>query len=134
MKLPCLLASLLLLCACSKTDSDAASVFNSAFSAAPPSDVAVLHGYRLERRKWFVSSGHMWRLHLAGPGAKRFVTHRWPDLQPGIRRVFIQGSQTPWFAPGKELKYITYGSASDPAVTVMQPEGAEEVFVAYDAM
>jgi len=133
MRLLCLFASLLLLSACSKTDSDAASVFQSAFSASPPGDVVVLHGYRLERRKWF-ESAHMWRLHLGGPGAKRFVDERWPDLQPGIRRVFVQGSQTPWFAPGKELKYLTYNSVSDPAVTVMQPEGAEELFIAYDGL
>jgi hypothetical protein len=134
MRLPILLTCLLLLSACSQTESNAARVFESAFAMeAPPGDVVVMNGYRLERRKWFETK-EMWRLHLAGPGAKRFAEKRWPDLQPGVRRVFVQGSQTPWFAPGKELKYITYRSPTDPAVTLMQPEGSQEVFIAYDNM
>jgi hypothetical protein len=130
-----LLATLLLFTACSQTDteSDPAAVFSAAFpEQSPPSDVAVLHGFRLKSREWGESK-HMWRLHLKGPGTKRLIEQRWPDLQPGIRRVFVQGSQTPWFAPGRELKYITFTSAAEP-VTVMQAERTDEYFIAYDGL
>lgn len=136
MRLLTLFAFLVLLSACSQTntDSNATSVFSIAFSMQePPSGVAVLHGFRLETREWGESK-HMWRLHVQGPGAKHLIEQRWPDLHPGIRRVFIQGSQTPWFAPGKELKYITWSSDADPAVTVMQPERTDEYFIAYDGL
>jgi hypothetical protein len=133
MRLAILLASLLMLSACSKTESDATLVFASAFSMqAPPGNVVALNGYRLERRKFFKVSGEMWRLHLAGPGARQFVRERWRDLRLGNPRVFLQGTQTPWFAPGREVKYFTYISPSDPAVTVMERDGSEEVFIAYD--
>jgi hypothetical protein len=128
-----LLASLLLLGACSNTDSDAAKVFENAFSMrAPPSDVVALHGYRWERRKFFITREQMWRLHLGGPGAKKFVRQRWSDLQLGSPRVFLQGSQTPWFAPRKDVQYSTFTSASDPAITVMETDDSDEVFMAYD--
>lgn len=134
MRLPILLASLLLLSACSETDSNAARVFESAFGmSAPPSGVVALHGYRLERRRYFVLSDEMWRLHLGGPGAKQFVRQRWSDLRPAVRRAYVQGSQTPWFAPGRHVKYITLVSNSDPAVMVMQTDESDEVFIAYDA-
>jgi hypothetical protein len=136
MRLPLLLACMLALTACSRTstESDPKTVFAAAFQMdTAPDGVAVVKGYRLERSKWGETK-QMYRLHLTGLEAMRFTQQRWPDLAPGIRRVFIQGSQTPWFAPGKELKYITYRSPSDPAVTVMNPEGSTEVFIAYDAM
>jgi hypothetical protein len=124
----------LLLCACSSTDSDAARVFEKAFSMqAPPGDVIPLHGYRLERRKGFGSSELLWRLHLTGPGAKQLVRRQWPDLRLGNPRVFLQGSQTPWFAPGRHLKYSTFISSANPAITVMEIDASEEVFIAYDA-
>jgi len=133
MRLTVLLASLLLLGACSQTDSNAASVFENAFSLqAPPNGVVPLHGYRMERRKWFVVSKEMWRLHLAGPGAKEFVREQWPDLRRGNPQVFLQGSQTPWFAPGRHVKYTTMFSTAHPAVTVMETDDSEEVFIAYD--
>jgi hypothetical protein len=135
MRLSLLLASLLLLSACSKTDSDAGRIFENAFAMqAPPSGVVSLHGYRMERRRFFVVSEEMWRLHLAGPDAKKFVRQRWPDLRMGNPRVFLQGSQTPWFAPGRHVKYSTYISATNPAVTVMETDDSDEVFVAYDAL
>jgi hypothetical protein len=134
MRLPVLLAVLILLSACSKTESDPAQVFANAFSQAPSTGVVALHGYRLERRKWFVISNQMWRLHLAGPDAKKFVRQKWPDLRMGNPRVFLQGSQTPWFAPGRHVRYLTYISPSDPAVTVMQIDESDEVFIAYDAL
>lgn len=136
MRLSILLACLLALTACSKTttESDPKAVFAAAFGMdAAPDGVAIVNGYRLERSKWGKEK-HMWRLHLTGLEAKKFAQQRWPDLTPGIRRVFVQGTQTPWFAPGKELKYITYRSPKDPAVTVMNPEGSTEVFIAYDAL
>jgi hypothetical protein len=134
MRLPFLLATLFLLSACSNTDSDAARVFENAFSTQPPTGVAVLHGYRVERRRFFATE-EMWRLHLAGPGADKFVRQRWPDLRLGMPRVFLQGIQTPWFAPGKDLKqYKTYMSQSNPAVTVMASETTDEVFIAYDGL
>jgi hypothetical protein len=135
MRRPLLLASLLLLVACSQTDSDAARVFENAFAMqAPPSDVVPLHGYRLERRRYFVLSDEMWRLHLGGPGAKRLVHQHWPDLRLGNPRVFLQGSQTPWFAPGRHVKYSTFISPSQPAVTVMETDDSDEVYVAYDGL
>jgi hypothetical protein len=136
MRLSLLLACLLALTACSKTktESDPKAVFAAAFHMdAAPDRVAVVNGYRLERSKWGETK-QMYRLHLVGLDAKKFAQQRWPDLTPGIRRVFHQGTQTPWFAPGKELKYITYRSPSDPAVTVMNPEGTTEVFIAYDGL
>jgi hypothetical protein len=135
MRLLVLLASLLLLGACSKTDSDAANVFENAFSMqAPPGDVVALHGYRWERRKFFITREQMWRLHLGGPGAKKFVRQRWSDLRLGSPRVFLQGSQTPWFAPGRNVPYSTYISAADPAITVMESDDSDDVFVAYDGL
>ena len=135
MRLLGLLASLFLIGACSHTDSDAAKVFEIAFSMhAPPSDVVALHGYGLERRKFFITRKRMWRLHLGGPGAKKFVRQRWPDLQLGSPRVFLQGSQTPWFAPGRNVQYSTFISAADPAITVMESDDSDEVFVAYDGL
>jgi hypothetical protein len=134
MRLSILLASLFLLTACTETDSNAARVFESAFSmSAPPSGVVALHGYRLERRRYFVQKDAMWRLHLGGPAAKEFVQQRWPDLHAGIRRAFVQGSQTPWFAPGRHVQYVTLVSNSDPAVTVMMTVSSDDVFIAYDA-
>jgi hypothetical protein len=134
MRLPLLLATLFLLSACSNTDSDAARVFDNAFSTQPPTGVTVLHGYRVERRRFFATE-EMWRLHLAGPGADKLVRQQWPDLRLGMPRVFLQGIQTPWFAPGKDLKqYRTYMSQSNPAVTVMESETTDEVFVAYDGL
>jgi hypothetical protein len=133
MRLAILLASLLLLSACTEADSNAARVFERAFALeAPPSGVVALNGYRLERRRFFVVSDAMWRLHLGGPGAKDFVQQRWPDLRAGTRRAFVQGSQTPWFAPGRHVRYIILVSAQDPAVTVMQTVDSDEVFIAYD--
>lgn len=132
MRLLVLLASLLLLGACSQTDSDAAKVFENAFSMHAPGDVVALHGYRRERRKFFVTREQMWRLHLGGPGAKKFVRQRWSDLQLGSPRVFLQGSQTPWFAPGRNVQYATFTSAAEPAITVMESDASDEVFVAYD--
>jgi len=135
MRLIFTLTTLLLLGACSGTDieSDPAAVYAVAFGAeAPPRDVIPLHGYRMERRKFFTTSEHMWRLHIKGPGAKDLVRKRWPDLIYGIRRVFFQGTQTPWFAPGRTLKYQTLISKSDPSVTVMQSDDSDEVFIAYD--
>ena len=130
-----LLLFIVLLSACSGTEieSDPASVFAVAFGAeAPPRDVIPLHGYRIERRKFFTTSEHMWRLHIKGPGAKQFVRKRWPDLVYDVRRVFFQGTQTPWFAPSRELKYSTLVSKSDPSVTVMESDDSDEVFIAYD--
>jgi hypothetical protein len=129
--LPLLLASLLLLAACSQTDtdSDPAHVFQYAFSMQePPSGVVALHGYRLKR-----GTTSIWRLHLGGPGAKQFVAERWPDLEAAVRRSFVQGSQTPWFAPGREVPYVTLVSPSDPGVMVMQTVSSDDVFIAYDA-
>ena len=135
MKRAILLLAALLLSACSSTDSDAQRVFQAAFGMeAPPANVAPLHGYRMERRRWFVVSGAMWRLHLAGPEAKTFARQQWPDLRLGNRQVFFQGTQTPWFAPGRHIKYFTYFSPSNPAVTVMETDTSEEVFIAYDAL
>jgi hypothetical protein len=132
MKLLVLLASLLLF-ACSNTDSDPARVFEQAFSGKPPGDVVPLHGYRLERRKGFFASEQLWRLHLTGPGAKQLVRKQWPDLRLGNPKVFLQGSQTPWFAPGRHLKYSTFFSSTNPAITVMEIDDSEEVFIAYDS-
>jgi hypothetical protein len=101
---------------------------------APPANVAPLNGYRMERRRFFVMSSEMWRLHLAGPGAKTFVRQQWPDLRIGNPQVFLQGTQTPWFAPGRHIKYFTYFSPSNPAVTVMEIDESDEVFIAYDAL
>jgi hypothetical protein len=135
MRLLLAFASLLLLAACSKTDSDAGRIFESAFSMqAPPSDVVPLHGYRLERRRYFVLRDEMWRLHLGGPGAKRLVHQQWPDLQLGNSRVFLQGSQTPWFAPGRHVKYLTFISPSQPALTVMETDASDEVYIAFDGL
>jgi hypothetical protein len=130
-----MLAFWLVISACSQTDSDARRVFATAFSMqAPPSGVMPLNGYRLERRRWFVMSEEMWRLHLAGPDAKQFVRQQWPDLRLGNPQVFLQGSQTPWFAPGRHVKYSTFISRSRPEITVMQTEESDEVFIAYDAL
>jgi hypothetical protein len=129
--LPLLLASLLMLTACSRTDTDsnAARVFEYAFSMqSPPNGVVVLNGYRLHR-----GTTSIWRLHLSGPGAKQFVAQRWPDLEAAIRRSFVQGSQTPWFAPGRDVQYVTLVSRSDPGVMVMQTVRSDDVFIAYDA-
>lgn len=133
MRVAILLASLLLLSACSKTDSNPARVFESAFGMeSPPSGVVPVNAYRLERRRFFVVSNAMWRLHLSGPGADEFVRQRWPDLRADIRRSFVQGSQTPWFAPGRHIQYIILTSPSDPAVMVMLTPNASDVFIAYD--
>ena len=134
MKRAILLVAALLLSACSSSDSDAQRVFQAAFAMEAPANVAPLHGYRMERRRWFVMSAEMWRLHLAGSGAKAFARERWPDLRLGNRQVFFQGTQTPWFAPGRHIKYFTYFSPSNPAVTVMETDTSEEVFIAYDAL
>ena len=128
------LMSVLLLSACTDIDNDAGRVFEIAFGTpTPPSDVIPLHGYRMERKKFFVTSEHTWRLHLKGPGAKQLIHKRWPDLVFDLRRVFFQGTQTPWFAPSRTLKYSTLVSPSDPAVTIMQSDDSDEVFIAYDA-
>lgn len=134
MRLTVLLASLLLLAACANTESDPVQVFESAFSIQPPEGVVPLHGYRVERRRFFVVTDVMWRLHLGGPNAESFVRQRWPDLRPGRLRAFVQGSQTPWFAPERDIKYVTFLSDSDPSVLVMQRQGSEEIFIAYDPM
>jgi len=131
-KFAILLASLLFLSACSSTDSDPARIFESAFGQAPPSGVEALHGYRLERRRFFVISEAMWRLHLSGPGAMDLVRQRWPDLEAATVRSYVQGSQTPWFAPGREVKYVTLKSAADPAVMVMLNPQSSDLFIAYD--
>jgi hypothetical protein len=127
-----LLVSMLFLSACSSTESDPLRVFESAFGQTPPADVEALHGYRLERRRFFVITEAMWRLHLSGPGAVDFVRARWPDLEAATVRSYVQGSQTPWFAPGREVKYVTWKSPSDPAVMVMLHPQSKEVYVAYD--
>lgn len=132
MRLALLLTSLLMLVACSSTESDPARVFESAFEMAPPNGVAVLHGYRLERRRFFVVREAMWRLHLGGPNAVAFTRQRWPDLEAATVRSFVQGSQTPWFAPGREVKYVTLKSSADPAVMVMLNPQSDDVFIAYD--
>jgi hypothetical protein len=133
MRLAVLLASLLLLSACSEMDSNAAHVFEKAFSMqAPPEGVVAVHGYRMERKKFFVTTEQMWRLHLAGPSARRFVRQQWPDLRLGVPRVFFQGTQTPWFAPRKDVQYFTYVSVKNPGVTVMETDASDEVFIAYD--
>jgi hypothetical protein len=130
-KLPLLLASLLLLAACTQTDSDSdpTRVFAYAFSMqSPPSGVVARNGYRLKR-----GTTSIWRLQLSGPAAKQFVAQRWPDLTAAIRRSFVQGSQTPWFAPGRDVKYVTLVSPSDPGVMVMMTVDSDDVFIAYDA-
>lgn len=134
MRLVVLFASLFLLSGCgAQTDSDAASVFQSAFGMqAPPSGVVALNGYRLERRRFFVISDTMWRLHLSGPGARDFVRERWPDLRATTVRSFVQGSQTPWFAPGRHIKYVILVSEQDPSVMVMQSVDSDDVYIAYD--
>lgn len=134
MRLPILLAVLVLLSACTETDSNAMRVFERAFATdAPPSNVVPLNGYRLERGG-IVGNKEMWRLHLGGPGARSFVQERWPDLEAATVRNFVQGSQTPWFAPTREVKYITLISKTDPAVMVMMSPGSDEVFIAYDGL
>jgi hypothetical protein len=134
MRLPIVLAAVLLLSACTETDSNALRVFDSAFEMdAPPNNVIVLNGYRLERKS-IMANKQMWRLHLSGPGAKSFVHERWPDLESTMVRNFVQGSQTPWFAPGREVKYVNLVSKSDPAVMVMMSPRADEVFIAYDGL
>ena len=135
MRFAILLTSLLMLSACSSTESNPAQVFANAFSMeSPPSGVEVLHGYRLERRRFFVVSEQMYRLHLAGPNAIEFVREQWPDLEAATMRSFVQGSQTPWFAPGRDVKYVTLTSKSDPAVMVMLNPQSKDVFVAYDGL
>lgn len=133
MRLAVLFVTLFLLGGCTQTESNASRVFEAAFAMpAPPSGVVALNGYRLERRRFFVVSNAMWRLHLSGPGAKQFVYDRWPDLAAATRRAFVQGSQTPWFAPGREVQYVILMSARDPAVTVMMRPSVDDVFIAYD--
>lgn len=129
------LVALGFIAACSRTDADAQRVFEGAFGAAePPANVVSVHGYRLERRRYFVQTDEMWRLHLSGSGAKDFVKQRWPDLGVATSRVFFQGTQTPWFAPGRDVKYLTFKSPSNPNVTVMLTHEAEDVYVAYDGL
>lgn len=133
MRVAILLVTLFLLGGCTQTESNASRVFEGAFAMpAPPNDVIALNGYRLERRRFFVVGNAMWRLHLSGPGAKRFVHERWPDLSAATRRAFVQGSQTPWFAPGRDVQYVILESAQDPAVTVMMRPSVDDVFIAYD--
>lgn len=133
MRLVVLFASLLMLSACTQTESDAMRVFERAFGMqAPPEGVVALNGYRLERRRFFVISDAMWRLQLSGPKAREFVFERWPDLRATTVRSFVQGSQTPWFAPGRHVKYIILVSEQDPAVMVMQAVDSQDVFIAYD--
>ena len=134
MRLAILLASLLMLSACTDTDADARRVFQSAFATeALPNGVVPLNGYLFERRRYFVLSDQMWRLHLGGPGAKEFVKQRWPDLRADMPRSFVQGSQTPWFAPGRDVKYTVLVSPTEP-ITVMYTNESDEVFIAYDGL
>ena len=129
-----LLLCLAMLCACSESHSNAARVFETAFALeAPPRDVVPLNGYLLERRRYFVVSEQMWRLHLGGPGAKDLVHKRWADLRSDLPKSFVQGSQTPWFAPGRDVKYTVLVSPSEP-VMVMYTPGSDEVFIAYDGL
>ena len=90
MRLILLLTSLLMLAACTQTDANAGRVFQNAFATtAQPTDVVPLNGYRMERRKWFALK-QMWRLHLAGPGARKLVHQRWPDLQSRLCRKSLR--------------------------------------------
>jgi hypothetical protein len=127
------IASLLLLSACSETSSDPMRVFQQAFGMQEaPDGVVPLHGYQFVRTRFFVKRVEMWRLHLAGPRAREFVRERWPDLEATTVRAFVQGSQTPWFAPGREIKYVNLVSKSDPAVLIMMQPQSQDVFIAYD--
>ncbi|HEY8537337.1 MAG TPA: hypothetical protein VIL28_00640 [Steroidobacteraceae bacterium] len=128
------LASLLLLSGCgAEITSDPVRVFQEAFGMQePPEGVVPLHGYQLERQRFFSKRLEMWRLHLGGPRAQEFVRERWPDLEATTVRAFVQGTQTPWFAPGREIKYVNLVSKSDPAVLIMLQPQAQEVFIAYD--
>lgn len=133
MRLAVLLASVFLLSACGpKIESNPALVFEAAFQMqAPPSGVAAVNGYRLERGRF--PGDAMWRLQLSGPQAHEFVHQRWPDLSAATRRSFVPGSQTPWFAPGsRDVQYVILESARDPAVMVMMRPSSEDVFIAYD--
>ena len=136
MRLAVLLTSLLILAGCSQTTSDPTEVFRAAFptTQAAVDGVAVLHGYRVERRRFFVVKESMWRLHLGGPRAIEFVRSQWPDLEAATMRSYVQGSQTPWFAPGRDVKYVTLTSKTQPAVMVMLNPQSQEVFVAYDGL
>ena len=132
MRLAVLLASVLLLGACTKIDSDASRVFESAFGmATPPAGVEAVNGYRLERGRF--AGDVLWRLQITGPGAWDFVHERWPDLAAATRRSFVPGSQTPWFAPNSQnVQYVILESARDPAVMVMIRPSSQDVFIAYD--
>lgn len=135
MRLALLLACFVLLTGCSKSSSDAAEVFRSAFPTHTAEEgVEVLHGYRVERRRFFVIKEEMWRLHLGGERAIDLVRARWPDLEAATMRSYVQGSQTPWFAPGRDVKYVTLTSKAEPAVMVMLNPQSEEVFIAYDGL
>lgn len=128
------IASLLLLSACGgETSSDPVRIFQDAFGLQEvPEGVVPLHGYQLARQRFFAKRVEMWRLHLVGPRAQAFVRERWPDLEATTVRSFVQGTQTPWFAPGREIKYVNLVSKSDPAVYVMLHPQSQEVFIAYD--
>ena len=89
-------------------------------------------GTGFRERRFFVISEAMWRLHLSGPGAMDLVRQRWPDLEAATVRSYVQGSQTPWFAPGREVKYVTLKSAADPAVMVMLNPQSSDLIIAYD--
>lgn len=132
MRLAVLIASVFLLSACAKTESDPARVFEAAFQMeAPPSGVTAVNGYRLERGRF--ADDATWRLQLSGPHAREFVYQRWPDLSAATRRSFVPGSQTPWFAPGsRDVQYVILESERDPAVMVMTRPSSEDVFIAYD--
>ena len=134
MRFAALIVALLVLAGCSQSSSDPAQVFQSAFASPPPEGVEVLHGYRVEKRRFVVIKEEMWRLHLGGPEAIEFVRARWPDLEAATMRSFVQGSQTPWFAPGRDVKYVTMTSKANPAVMVMLNPQSEEVFIAYDGL
>lgn len=131
-KLAIILVSLAMLSACSSASTDPAQIFEAAFEQAPPAGVEVLHGYRLERRRFFVISDSMWRLHLKGQGARPFVYERWPDLEAVTVRSFAQGMQTPWFAPGRDVQYVTLKSPTDAGVMVMLNPQSSDVYIAYD--
>ncbi len=131
-KLAILLMSVLILSACSSAHTDPVRTFEVAFDHAPPSSLDVPNAYLLERRRFFVISESTWRLHLRGPGARQLVFDRWPDLEAATVRSFVQGAQTPWFAPGRDIQYVTLRSPTDPAVMVMLNPHASDVFIAYD--
>lgn len=127
--------SLLLLTACTRTDSDAMRVFEHAFGTDdPPAGVSVDHGYLWENRHLLVFYEEVWRLHLSGPSANHFVEQRWPDLKSGTPDYVAVSPETPWFRAGEGAHYSWWLSDKDPYVQVMRSPEASDVFIAYTAL